>query len=725
MRCTANAVGGISMRFPKMQAGSQYRVTVPTLDGGLNLKDAPNLVEDNQLTDVKNMWWYGQALRTRPGLYTQTQNVWSAASTNMGDYFDYHVYPAVEITEENDENIYVPFRYTNEGSQGYDTYFEIFRIGTDYQIKESINFYTGENQATDGFFFSYEMSNDKNGFYAFMNNGSIYRMTGETSHSMVKVDESDIYVPLVAVNVKPWASGESAMESGTFFEGYNLLTKDYRVMYTPDGENSSFGILSRSLSLKELQVTVTQTDGTEVTHTVSTDNPDGLTAMNESEAGTDGLKLYYRGSSGEFYFMNTGGQRVSLPFVGFSSSIEAIVRPAGEPEGKSKIFGMRFCTWFGGEGINGGTRLFVSGNKDEPNVVRWSDVNNPLYFPESNYAYIGNAGQSVTAFGKQSNILTVFKQKEIYCTEYVSGTSYTAQDVIDGKVVDVSAAAAVFPILQIHPSIGCDCPGTIQLCNNRLIWTNSDGRVYTLLDKNQYSERNIRELSQMIFPRTYSHSKYIMNDAVSCNFYGHYILMVGKNWYVLNYMDSNVQYYIGYSDERKAQRKMQWYTWDIPDGMTCLCTSSANTGPLLILGFLREIPDFLIKTLYLGAFSFEGETDICIDPDEDENIKSIPINSLFQTKVFDFGSPDRHKFIRRIFMGASDTKKDFIHLSYISDNNVFLDTYKLGEYGNGEMREWTISPGINRACKFGIRAESAGNMAIENIVIKYEISGEV
>ena len=64
------------MRIPKMQASPQYRVTIPKLDGGVNLKDAPHLVEDNQLTNVCNMWWQDQALRTRPGLKTETNSIY-------------------------------------------------------------------------------------------------------------------------------------------------------------------------------------------------------------------------------------------------------------------------------------------------------------------------------------------------------------------------------------------------------------------------------------------------------------------------------------------------------------------------------------------------------------------------------------------------------------------------------------------------------------------------
>lgn len=73
------------MRFPKLREGSQYRVTIPALCGGVNLNDAPNLVEDDQLTDVKNMWWKDQALRTRPGLYTDETH--GALSVHDEDFY--------------------------------------------------------------------------------------------------------------------------------------------------------------------------------------------------------------------------------------------------------------------------------------------------------------------------------------------------------------------------------------------------------------------------------------------------------------------------------------------------------------------------------------------------------------------------------------------------------------------------------------------------------------
>ena len=41
------------------------------------------------------------------------------------------------------------------------------------------------------------------------------------------------------------------------------------------------------------------------------------------------------------------------------------------------------------------------------------------------------------------------------------------------------------------------------------------------------------------------------------------------------------------------------------------------------------------------------------------------------------------------------------------------------------MREWDMTPGVNRVRQFGIRAESDGNMAVDNMVLKYEVNGEV
>lgn len=105
--------------------------------------------------------------------------------------------------------------------------------------------------------------------------------------------------------------------------------------------------------------------------------------------------------------------------------------------------------WFGGDaaGISGGSRVFLGANTDEKekSLVIWSGLNNPLYFPENCYAYVGNNSQSVTAFGRQSDMLVIFKERETYLTQYVRNSSITASDLINQKVVDYHRFERLFP----------------------------------------------------------------------------------------------------------------------------------------------------------------------------------------------------------------------------------------------------------------------------------------
>lgn len=88
----------------------------------------------------------------------------------------------------------------------------------------------------------------------------------------------------------------------------------------------------------------------------------------------------------------------------------------------------------------------------------WSALNNPLYWPENNYARIGDNTQAVTALAQQGNTLIIFKEREIYYSEYVAST-LDAEDFVNGSVLDTEVNAAYFPVTPLSADIGCDCPG--------------------------------------------------------------------------------------------------------------------------------------------------------------------------------------------------------------------------------------------------------------------------
>lgn len=727
------------MRIPKMPKSNQYRVSVPALNGGVNLNDAPNLVEDNQLTAVLNMWWKDQALRTRAGLATTVERSFHIQTSGMGDSLSCQVHPPVRVYRDGKPEDYVCCSCEFETSRANHV-FHFYRFNesgsaTHVSSLTFLDYEDGDPYATGMFMFAANPTADGIGLYAVFNSGDIYSMN--KNFELQKIDKSEIYAPLVVVNAVGFDdTGSPPVVSGTQFEGYNLLSGAFRTAFTTDGKAHEFKLPLDNLTMNNGEspaVEYTGTDGT-VTRWESFSNT-MFYAQASAEIGgeTVTVKLYRRSGIIEF----STGADTPYPLPGSISNNLIVTAWKTDPEATKKIANMQFATWFGGDrsGINGGTRLFVSGNPDHPNLVHWSDINNPLYFPENNYAYIGESSQKVTGFGKQTDILVIFKEHEIYSAEYVSGNTYTAQDVIDGKVVDVTANAAVFPITPINSGIGCDCPNTIQLCNNRLIWATSDGAVYGLMAANQASERNVRKLSAMIESRLKAEDRYLLKSALSCDVDGHYMLFVWNRVYLLDYMDGVFQYYATYSDERKAQRNMSWYCWEFPK--ECTPAAVMPKGDRLSAFCIRNYPytdssGMPKKALFGAAYLLDGERDCVFHPsgpafetgEFDISVEEREIQSCFQTKVFDFGSQERKKKIHRLHMNMADTSNARITVSYVTEKGTMDDVYELSMSGTGAMVGRMLTPGLSRVCRFGVLVSSAGAIGVDGLVIRYEIGGE-
>lgn len=727
------------MRIPKMPKSNQYRVSVPALNGGVNLNDAPNLVEDNQLTAALNMWWKDQALRTRAGLATTVERSFHIQTSGMGDSLTYKVYPPVRVYRDGKPEDYVCCYCEFEMSRSNNAYhfykFDESGKATHVSSLTFLDYEDGDPYATGMFMFAANPTADGIGLYAVFNSGDIYSMN--KNFELQKIDKSEIYAPLVVVNAVGFDdTGSPPVVSGTQFEGYNLLSGAFRTAFTTDGKAHEFKLPLDNLTMNNGEspaVEYTGTDGT-VTRWESFSNT-MFYAQASAEIGgeTVTVKLYRRSGIIEF----STGVDTPYPLPGSISNNLIVTAWKTDPEATKKIANMQFATWFGGDrsGINGGTRLFVSGNPDHPNLVHWSDINNPLYFPENNYAYIGESSQKVTGFGKQTDILVIFKEHEIYSAEYVSGNTYTAQDVIGGKVVDVTANAAVFPITPINSGIGCDCPNTIQLCNNRLIWATSDGAVYGLMAANQASERNVRKLSAMIESRLKAEDRYLLKSALSCDVDGHYMLFVWNRVYLLDYMDGVFQYYATYSDERKAQRNMSWYCWEFPK--ECTPAAVMPKGDRLSAFCIRNYPytdssGMPKKALFGAAYLLDGERDCVFHPsgpafetgEFDISVEEREIQSCFQTKVFDFGSQERKKKIHRLHMNMADTSNARITVSYVTEKGTMDDVYELSMSGTGAMVGRMLTPGVSRVCRFGVLVSSAGAIGVDGLVIRYEIGGE-
>lgn len=726
------------MRIPKLERNAQYRVTVPALNGGVNRKDAPNLVGDNQLTDVQNMWWRDQALRTRPGMYTDGAHTQLLVSSDQTPQADWQYVPNnVRMRIEDQETECQAYLTYNEGSRpsGSLLLFFIDRHG-DVVSRTSVDLLPAEDPLGDLAQSAVLFNGTKAGsLHVLLDNGDIVTLTHDGESGWKQERNEEPYIPTVVVNgvgVPDYFTEPSSSVTGTLFESYNLLGSKFRSLFTTDGKGAFFYLPQKGLDDTEIKITLTNSDGT-VNHYTIEAGKNLSTPGGDDNAG-DICALVDR-EEGKVGFLRGDLYSITMPFVGRNSNLEVIASKT-DKDARRRICSMTRAIWFGGSqsGLSNGTRVFVAGNPDSPHLLHWSDANNPLYFPENNYTYVGDPNGAITALHKQADMLVIFKEWELYYTQYQAGVSFKVDDIVEGRIVDVAAYSATFPLAPIHAEIGCDCPDTISLCHNRLVWGNSRGKVYTLVSANIYSTANVRELSAYIEPWLTQHDRQTWKSAHACTFSHWYCLVVADQAYLLDYDVTGFTSYSSYSSADAAQKALAWYRWQFPGdgGMTFIPFSVEDA---LVLAGIRHYgttgADGERNAVYLHICLLQGENDTHIQQTgtvfDVDTIRFEPcvVTGMFQSKLFDFGQPERRKNIRRLHIGATDAAPGYLTLSYITETGTHEDVLRLGAYGSGTMQEWCVTPSVSRARQFGIRAESEGGVVVDGIVLRYEFNGEV
>lgn len=531
------------MRFAQMSGGERYAKEVAALSGGLNTQVPPEFLDDRELSDCLNVYWKEGALRTRPALH-----VWDHTDVDHG---------AVVATFETVDSEYL-FVKTERYLLVYGRNGEVLNhfLPGDFLGAEQHVLFTESADGTVWLF----LTETLNGKVVRQSPFAIH-LNGDTAEITTLLEE---YVPLVFINGRG-STDRLAVGSGRMYEGFNLLTPQYRALWTSDGESTWFS-QPFAVGSGPFSVEYTHTDGAVYSFTASVESTAADTVAKSKpldlpDVGEVYLQVSTLGNAFAFCNADTHSP-VALPEVGVTGNVavRAFRKTADVTTDRDAIYGMSFSTWFGGDnsGRGGGTRLFLGGNAKAPHLVRYSDVNNPLYFPENNFFYVGDRAQAVTAFGKQNGMLVVFKERELYCCDY----AYRAvedEELIAGEVVDVTTAA-FFPLRQLHPAVGCDLPQTVRLCGNRLVWANTDGAVYMLSALNAWSEKAVRCISYAVAPTL----KGKLSTASAVRYHGYYLLVCGDEVFLFDTMTGGFTGFTSYADERRAGDAIPWYRWRFP-----------------------------------------------------------------------------------------------------------------------------------------------------------------
>ena len=712
------------MRLPIRNKQPSQMLSLPDLSGGLNMRDGISEVLDNQLTDCINLWWHNGVLRTRAALYQNDSKITLGTSGENS---------APKIRQHSCYN-------TISGAKG-----QLCSVAYDNKIKFFWNYGNSISAiaSIDTAPSSYFVCQYSNMLYCFTVQQEIYSF--DISKGAIAkweaVSKDKIHIPKVMMQCKKHSSSNISSDqiSGVMLEGYNLLSDYYTMSYnsynpdivTEDNQKHKmqYHILKNVSSYKGKTVKVEFTcNGTPYKHEITI--TDGQSTWKESKGQEDGLtmevwknRITFRDKDGNIATVSDNSEANATITTDGDDDIVITAPYVWGSAQKQKIFNMTRCEWFGGSaGLSGGTRLFLCGNNKANNadLVVWSGLNNPLYFPENSYFYVGNETGAVTGFGKQADKLVIFKENETWFTEYAQNTSITAEDLINQSVIDYASSSVYFPLTQINSNVGCPYPDTIQLCRNRLVWLGNNNSVYTLVSESQYNERNIFSVSEMVKRKIQELIGNRTVSAAACDWDGYYCLLLGDKMLLMDYNCYGYTHVASYSKTEDANIRIPWYYWEVPKGQKLMTIGDC----LSVVGITDSDGEFVVISY---RFNAEGSADRFLGKETGEYITSA-ITSSFTTKIFDFSLPHRRKNIEQLNLQLGNNNGEAIDIYFITENGteqtqVFTDGAETQSYTAGYITSRAVFPCIKQVLRFGLRLECKGALAVDSVILKYRILG--
>ncbi len=642
------------MKHPHVGTARRVVATVPALCDGLNVGTAPFLIGDRQCADSENVWWEDGALRCRDGFSTTSLRVGVAYADNTTQYFtdaDGWTLALNRGDYESGADVWLN-AYDEQGNVTSVTWSQNGPVGLSACLAPVNGEWCTQYSAL-----------------LFLNTGTI--VGAKASQNRFDDITDKAYVPLRMINGTPVTARTQTALTGDLLEGHNLLTPRFRCTFTTDGEGMYYFVPTVSAN-SPLTVTVTL-HGASTTWSLSSGD-----SVSQEAAG---MYLYFDQQSSCFWFTKDGTP-CALEAGETRQNLTAVCEHSCAHSGLP--FDMKTATWFGGTA--GGTRLFLGG--EERGYVAWSDLENPLYFPETNYTMVGTPGSPVLAFGKQGALLILFKQHEIYAAEYTTAAKTTAEDVQSGAVTDITATAT-FPLTALHAEIGCDLPKTIALYGNRLWWACRDGSVYALQSTSSLSQRNITRLSTPIEPLLRKKGAPQFAAAAVCR----------DRYYLL--WDNSV--FTATDDTQPA-----WYRF-----------STAQTGAQPLSLFVKDAVLYMPASYRSGErpvvalYALQGETDTRLTHTDETGIHttSVPIRGMACTKQYDFGTPEKRKTVTRLF--AEATAKGQVAVSYVTERGEVADLPHLSSAVEGIH---TTPRGV-RCRRMGVRFEGEG-LCLNSVTVR-------
>ena len=310
------------------------------------------------------------------------------------------------------------------------------------------------------------------------------------------------YIPTTSI-------GRGAMGGGTVYEDVNMLS-DYRInSFLADGGSLDFYL--DVINIDEDFVPVVTIDGAVVgTDKYTVDYENGQ------------IKMSYAPDAPK-----TDGQ--DNVFIKFKKAI---------PKYKASIMGCKMLQVFD-------NRVFVSGNKDFPNVVWHCSLNDPSYFSDLDYYREGMDSAQIKGLVAGNNALWVFREPSSANTTVFYHTPTLDEEY--GKIYPSS-----------HSSVTTGCVGKTINFNDDIVFFSERGMEGISGDIT--TEQVLAHRSSLVDRKLTAEADY--KNMILAEWEGYLLVFIGNKVYLA---DSRTAF------SNEGHLEYEWFYWELSKAVTCTC----------------------------------------------------------------------------------------------------------------------------------------------------------
>lgn len=177
------------------------------------------------------------------------------------------------------------------------------------------------------------------------------------------------------------------------------------------------------------------------------------------------------------------------------------------------------CRSFTYYGLGGSNRIFVTRNPEFHAQDWWCEINDPTYFPDINYAVIGNNNTAIMGYAKIGEYLAIVKEDNQQDTTIFMREAY----LLDGN--------ASFPVKPGVTGIGAISPYSFANLIDEPLFLSRTG-IFAITSNIITAERTLQNRSYYVDSQLTKEPS--LQNAVATEWNGYYVVAVNGNAYLLD-----------------------------------------------------------------------------------------------------------------------------------------------------------------------------------------------